>query len=99
MPIRGDRGRDGTLPGHLRCRCEAKRAIDGMWLQSDSTGILKRCATARSMISSNGNSAVQLYLNNGQPVSGMADHRQLKIECSFVNDYEYSFKASSKALV
>lgn len=48
---------------------------------------------------SNGNSAVQLYLNNGQPVFGMADHRQLKIECSFVNDYEYSFKASSKALV
>lgn len=48
---------------------------------------------------SNGNSAVQLYLNNGQPVFGMADHRQLKIECSFVNDYEYSFKASSKVMV
>lgn len=48
---------------------------------------------------SNGNSAVQIYLNNGQPVLGMADHRQLKIECSFVNDYEYSFKASTKALV
>lgn len=48
---------------------------------------------------SNGNSAVQIYLNNGQPVFGMADHQQLKIECSFVNDYEYSFKASSKALV
>lgn len=48
---------------------------------------------------SNGNSAVQIYLNNGQPVLGMADHQQLKIECSFVNDYEYSFKASSKALV
>ncbi len=48
---------------------------------------------------SNGNSAVQIYLNNGQPVFGMTDHQQLKIECSFVNDYEYSFKASSKTLV
>ena len=48
---------------------------------------------------SNGNSAVLIYLNNGQPVFGMADPKQLKIECSFVNDYEYSFKASSKARV
>ncbi len=46
---------------------------------------------------SNGNSAVQLYLKANDPVDFtriVAVHDTLKIECSFLNDYEYRFRAS-----
>ena len=46
---------------------------------------------------SNGNAAVQLYLKATGPLEFSrlaAVHDTLKIECSFLNDYEYRFKAS-----